>query len=265
MKNFLIGIIIGIGKIMPGVSGAMLAIAFNVYENLLNAVANFCKNIKKNSVFLFPFIIGICFSIVFFSNIIKYCLEHFYLYTMALFIGLMIGAMYNYIKEIEIKFKLKNMIVLLLSFIFIFLLPIILKSNIKLNGSNNFLYLFFMGFLDAFATIVPGVSATALLLIFGSYNMIISCFANLLNVDSMITLFPFFIGFIFGIIVLTKIMSYLYSNKKDIITSSITGFSISSILLLIFEFAKKISININLLIILIVTIMGIKIGSILDG
>ena len=43
---FLKGIIVGIGKIIPGVSGSMLAISMGIYEKLLNSINNFFSDIK---------------------------------------------------------------------------------------------------------------------------------------------------------------------------------------------------------------------------
>lgn len=49
MKNLLKGFIIGIGKIIPGVSGAMLAITMGVYDKSIYYINNFKSN-KKESV-----------------------------------------------------------------------------------------------------------------------------------------------------------------------------------------------------------------------
>ena len=55
MLLFMKGFVVGIGKIIPGVSGAMLAINFKVYEKLLDAVTNFFGNWKDNLIFLLKF------------------------------------------------------------------------------------------------------------------------------------------------------------------------------------------------------------------
>ena len=86
------GIIIGIGKIIPGVSGSMLAVSMGLYENLIYSVNNFFDNPKKNFFFLTKLAIGVLIGIVLFSNIIKYFLEEYYIYTMTLFIGLILGG-----------------------------------------------------------------------------------------------------------------------------------------------------------------------------
>ena len=46
---FLKGIIIGIGKIIPGVSGSMLAISMGIYDKAIEYICNF-KNNKKESI-----------------------------------------------------------------------------------------------------------------------------------------------------------------------------------------------------------------------
>ena len=46
MINFIKGFIIGIGKIIPGVSGAMLATIMGVYDKAIFYICNFKNNIK---------------------------------------------------------------------------------------------------------------------------------------------------------------------------------------------------------------------------
>ena len=46
IKLILKGFLIGIGKIIPGFSGALLAISFNVYDKLINSITNFFSNKK---------------------------------------------------------------------------------------------------------------------------------------------------------------------------------------------------------------------------
>ena len=45
---FLKGFIIGLGKVIPGVSGSLLAISLGVYEKSLHAIQNLWKE-KRNS------------------------------------------------------------------------------------------------------------------------------------------------------------------------------------------------------------------------
>ena len=69
-KGFLQGILIGAGAILPGISSGVLCVIFGIYENLLNCVLNFFKNIKENFKYLFPIGLGSLIGIVLFGNIL---------------------------------------------------------------------------------------------------------------------------------------------------------------------------------------------------
>ena len=88
MINFIKGFIIGIGKIIPGVSGAMLATIMGVYDKAIFYICNFKNNIKAAIKYLFPIGIGVIVSIILFSKIISLCLDKYYVITMLFFIGL---------------------------------------------------------------------------------------------------------------------------------------------------------------------------------
>ena len=95
MNNIILiikGLIIGFAKIIPGVSGAILAISMGVYDKGINAITCFFKDIKENSRFLFFIGIGIFISMIIGSNIVYYLLDNYYLITMLFFLGLIFGS-----------------------------------------------------------------------------------------------------------------------------------------------------------------------------
>ena len=128
IKDILIGFIIGLGKIIPGVSGSVLAITLGVYERLIKAINNIFKDIN-NIYYLSKIGIGIIISIVFFSRIITYLLSNYYTYTIFVFVGLILGSM----KEITINTKLKYWYLTLLSFFII-----VLFGLISINNGTNY-------------------------------------------------------------------------------------------------------------------------------
>ena len=127
IKDILIGFVIGLGKIIPGVSGSVLAITLGVYERLIKAINNIFKDIN-NIYYLSKIGIGIIISIVFFSRIITYLLSNYYTYTIFVFVGLILGSM----KEITINTKLKYWYLTLLSFFII-----VLFGLININSGTN--------------------------------------------------------------------------------------------------------------------------------
>ena len=74
LKLILQGFVIGIGKIIPGVSGAMFAMMFGVYEKALDIISHLKTKLFKNLKFMFLLGISILLAIILGSNIIKKCL-----------------------------------------------------------------------------------------------------------------------------------------------------------------------------------------------
>lgn len=246
MKLILKGFIIGIGKIIPGVSGALLAITLGVYEKAVKSIGTFFKDPINNFKFLFPLGIGVVLSIPLTSKFILYLLDNFYIQVMLLFIGLITGGIIPMFSKINIKnIKISNYIVMFLSFIFVLSLSFI-GDNLFLYEVNNSLlksliYLL-IGFIDAATMIIPGISGTAVMMLLGLYDMLLNLLSSLNNINSIINnlnlIIPYIIGIILTIIILSKMMSYLFENKSDTIYSSIIGFSISSVLILFIDLFK---------------------------
>ena len=53
-KSFILGIFLGLGVIIPGISGSTIAIIFGLYAQLLFAFGNILKKFKKCVRFLLP-------------------------------------------------------------------------------------------------------------------------------------------------------------------------------------------------------------------
>lgn len=263
------GIIIGAGKIIPGVSGGMLAITLNIYDKGIKAISEFFKDIKNNLTFLCTIGIGILISIISVSKVIKYTLDYYYLPTMLLFIGLIIGGIPSIIKEVKSEKSLKNIIIMLIPFVLVFILSITSTLfNSGVEKEVSFIPLILMGVVDAITMIIPGISGTAILMMFGYYDIVITSFSALTNFSllssNLKVLIPFGIGLLLGTIVLTKIINYFLEKHRISSYYAIIGFSLSSVLLLLAETLKN-SYNIGeILVSLILLIIGYFISRKLD-
>jgi len=228
------GIIIGIGKIIPGVSGSMLAISMGIYQKMIDSVNNFFKDLKSNFLFLLKIGIGVLLSIVFLSNIILKCLDKYYIITMFLFIGMIIGSFGDIKKEINIR---NNKIIFITIFLTLLFGLININKDINIESSYlNFFYFILVGFIDALTMVIPGISGTATLMMIGAYNKLMETFSNLLNINyiysSFMIMLPFAIGLVIGIIFTVKLINYLLKRHKDNTYSAIMGFGISTIVIM---------------------------------
>ena len=264
MKNLFKGMIIGIGKIIPGVSGALLAILMGVYDKSIDYIINFRKNIKEGIKYLFPLGIGIIISIIIFSKIINYTLNNYYLYTMMLFIGLIIGS----IPEIINKIEKKDNYLILISFIIFFLLSISSINNTYVIKNNymDIVIFFISGLLEAIGTVVPGISSAAMLMIVGTYNEVIAITSNIININIIFQnikiIIPFIIGLVVGLLITIKIINYLFNKYNNKVYSFILGILLSSIILLIIQTFKFQITLIKLILGIIFMLVGIFISTI---
>ena len=238
---FFKGFIVGIGKIIPGVSGAMLAISLGVYDKGLDAVGNFFKDIKKNTIFLLVAGFGVLLAISSFSNLIFIALKKYYLATMLLFCGVIAGT----IPELGVKLQesKKPYYYLFSAISFLFLVSFVkLMSFIWLPTSNLYFYYFLMGIMEAISIILPGISGTALLLNFGCYENIIGAIGKVLllkiSVVEVSILLPFTVGLIAGIFFLAKILSNLLKRYTTIFNFIIIGNVVASLILMLLETLK---------------------------
>lgn len=256
MLNFFKGFIIGIGKIIPGVSGAMLAAIMGVYDKALYYICNFRKNIKESIKYLSPIAVGILLSIILFSKVISICLDKYYVITMFFFIGLVMGGLPFIINKVNKK----DYYISITSFLIFFFLSIFNINN-NYTTQNNFIDIIIYilsGLLEAIGTIVPGVSSAALLMIVGTYDQIVYSIGNITNIKLIIT---FSISTIIFILLLMKIVEYLFRKYNNKMYSFVLGVLSSSIILLIIQvFKNKVSI-ITLSISLIFMVLGIIIAN----
>ena len=259
------GIIVGIAKIIPGLSGAILMISFNIYDRAIDAITNFFSDIKNNLLFIINFGIGVGIGIICFSNIIYYLINNYYIYTTSIFVGLIMGGIPVISKNID-KSKI-GYLILIISFMLMIILSI---SSINNNYviKNNFMDIIvftFSGIIEAIGTVIPGISSTALLMIIGIYNKYIYILSNMYNISSVINniyfIIPFGIGLLVGLISISLLINYLFKNYKEYTFSFIMGICLASIVLLIIKILFNITsiymIFICLLLMVVGNIMGI--------
>lgn len=264
VKLFIQGFIVGIGKIIPGVSGAMFAMMFGIYEKALDIISDLRTKLMKNLKYMLILATSIGLAIIFGSSIIKKCLENYYLPTMLLFIGMMVGGIKPLMRNVKgRKLDTRSLVSAIIVVTILFLISLIdgvEKTEVLEKTPLVFIILIFAGFLDAFATVVPGICGTALLMILGYYNTVIGALSDLFNFSNLGTnlfiLIPFGIGLFSGVFLISKLINYLFKNYKTETYYSIIGFALMSIVLLILEVLEKTYVMNEIIIALVLFVIG---------
>lgn len=217
------GFIIGIAKIMPGVSGAILSISFGIYERILYIVSHPFKIKFEDLKFLFFLLIGALFGIVLLCDALKWCLDNYYFFTMSIFIGLIIGGFSEITCEIK-DFKLSYLFLFIMSFCLVSFITSLDSSN----GSSN--HYFLMGSIESLTTIIPGISGTAIFMALGWYESLLGTIKSVLTFSSNWNVsFGFLSGFIISTILLSWIITYAFKKYKCESYVCVLGFMCASI------------------------------------
>ena len=238
LQNFIYGIIIGIGFIIPGVSGGVLATILGIYDKIIDRLINFSKDIKNNTFYLAPLFLGILGSILLFSKLILYLLDNKLYFISYVFIGLILGGLPLILKKAKLKkMKLSNIIVFLITFGVIMSFTFIKGDSFTVNlQSLNIIKevgLFLVGMVAAATMVIPGISGSFVLMLLGYYKPIINTISNLTNFKeifhNLLILVPFGFGVIIGIVLIAKLIEFLLNKYENLTYSAILGFIVASI------------------------------------
>lgn len=235
--SVLVGAFIGLSVIVPGISGSTIAIIMKVYDKLMYAFANIFKKFKSCFLFLIPILVGIGAGFGAGFVLVKLLIERFPFITICFFVGLMIGTFPLLFKEIKgEKITTKRTFLFFLGIIVplaITVLSIFVSGNNTLLDIQPWHYVMFLGIgvLISITQLIPGLSATVLLMIFGYYTALIGGIGRELfsNVKLIFIYVVLVIGFIIGTLIFSKGINKLLDKQKIPFYFVICGLSVSSV------------------------------------
>ncbi|MBE5741017.1 MAG: DUF368 domain-containing protein [Clostridiales bacterium] len=239
LKAVILGFLIGLAVILPGISGATLAIIFGLYSKMIYSFGNIFKQFKKCFLFLLPIGIGIVIGVAVGFFFVREVFEAQPFIVICLFAGLMIGSFPAVKDEIKgVKWNTKRIILFALGI----LIPIsvgIVSIFIQTASSAPIIatpmlmvFYFVLGGVVSITQIIPGLSCSALLMAFGQFGAILaSIHFDYLKANPLVivTLLLLVIGFLIGLVVFSKLLNKLFEKKRDDTFTMIVGLSLGSI------------------------------------
>lgn len=243
----LLGAFIGLAVIVPGVSGSTVAIIFGMYASLLYAIGNIFNDFKRCLLFLIPIGIGAAAGFLGGFLIIQRIFGEYMFTVVCLFAGLMIGAVPALTAEISGEKRGNEPVTF--SRIALLCLGVAIPlavgaASIMLGsasvGSDSFTafpaYLFLvyipLGAVVSATQIIPGLSATAILMACGQFKPIL----NSLHLDYILenpAVLGLYMciggGFLVGIVIISRIFSKILENHRISAFFLVVGLSFGSI------------------------------------
>lgn len=226
MKNFLKGIIVGIGGVSPGLSGSVLLIIFGLYRETLDALGSFFKNIRKNIRFLLPLVLGMFTGVLLFSKMINFFINQYEMPTLFCFLGLILGTLPMIWKEVKkegfsTQYYVYIAVALVLGICFFKLNPNIFPQV----TDPTILQAIFLGVAVAATAIIPGIDPAVFLSTLGLYRAYVAALADF----DLAILLPMLIGLGVGAVVISFGMSTLFKRFYTATYSVIFGIFLSMI------------------------------------
>tara|TARA_Y100001935_G_scaffold255367_1_gene267988 strand:+ start:5249 stop:6040 length:792 start_codon:yes stop_codon:yes gene_type:complete len=221
------GMLIGIANIIPGVSGATLAVITNQYQRLITNVATL-TSLKFNRVewgYLTSIGLAAVGGIYVFSWPLDYGLTHFNAVTLLFIIGLVLGSLEMVqLTTHQRSRKCRYISGWSLGGLVLVLAIGWLPTTGGIEWNNTVLY-GLSGAVAMMAMLIPGVSGSMILVLLGTYTEVV----QLIKSFDMIAMFPFALGAAIGGGATIKGIQWLIYTHAPQFESFILGAVIGSV------------------------------------
>ena len=244
--NFIRGFCMSLADSVPGVSGGTIAFILGFYDDFVNALNNMISNDKINRINALKFlskigigwIVGFILSVLFITNIFE---KNIYEIS-CLFLGFIISSIPLIVKS-EMKTLSNNKINIGFLIIGIIIVVAITYFNPVASSGQSFsikydnlniifiAYIFTSGMIAISAMVLPGISGSTILLIFGLYVPILNGVKQILklNFEYLLGILIFGCGVLLGVLLTVRAVRYLLRNFRSKTIYCIIGLMIGSI------------------------------------
>lgn len=249
LKRFIAGVVLGIGAILPGVSGGIMAVAMGLYRKMIDSIYTFFKAPKKNGLFLLPLAIGAAAGLLGVSLFLEPMMERYQTQMMYLFIGLVAGGIPGLWREgvQGSGFKWRYLIFTVIGVGIIFGMSGLTKAaGGDITLPFNFWTAMLCGGVISLGTVIPGMSTSFILMFLGIYEPMLQAL-NRFEVGMLL-------GALLGIVIvagaLIKFVRMLFDKFPNQAYFAVLGFLSASVILIFpgFEWSLMQILNIVLLV-----------------
>lgn len=223
------GILIGIGAVLPGVSGGVLCVIFGLYKTIMEFLAEPFRNLKTHLPRLFPVILGVGIGFLGIANILSVLLEKYPAPSICLFVGLIGGMLPALFRDAGAQgHGTAAYVAMYVSMISIFLI-LVLWEVFYVELEPGFVWYLFCGFCLALSVIAPGMSFSTLLMPLGLYEPFVSGIGSL----DMAVLIPGGIGGLATVVLFSKVVNTLFDKHYAVAYHAIVGIVIAATVMIV--------------------------------
>lgn len=240
--NMFNGFCMALADSVPGVSGGTIAFLLGFYDKFINSLDDFFRGTlkQKKSALTFLIKLGIGWVIGFLASAtVLSTLFTTKIYSMSsLFIGFIVAAIPLIIKQEldSFKGKYRNIIFAVLGALLVIGITLLNGNtllSVDINNPNVFTYIYVLvaASIAITAMVLPGISGSTLLLVFGLYIPIMNFIKELLkfNFSVLPILIVFGIGILLGIVFFVRLLRIGLKKYRSQICYTIIGMMVASL------------------------------------
>lgn len=223
------GALIGLGAVLPGISGGVLCVIFGIYKPVMELLADPIRNFKTHVPRLLPVIFGGAIGFLGIAKLLAVVLERYPAPSVCLFVGLITGMLPALIKEAGQQGVTKaSYISMYIAMFLVFGLLVGLKI-FSIELAPDFGWYVFCGFCLALSVIAPGMSFSTLLMPLGLYEPFVEGIGNL----DLAVLLPGGIGALATVVLFSKAVNLLFHRYYSVAFHAIVGVVLAATIMII--------------------------------
>ncbi|MCL2415847.1 MAG: DUF368 domain-containing protein [Defluviitaleaceae bacterium] len=254
--NLIKGALIGLGLVLPGLSGSIFAVVVGLYDDIIIAVNTLRRDLKKNIKFLLPILIGIAIGILASASATVYVIENFPFQSYAFFIGLVLGSLpkiYGKIAKGRKNYKLYPIAVFgfFVILIMAFFSPDSSETAVAMHaieGIGDAATILLAGVISCFFMTIPGMSGSVMLMLLGHFGTVYGAVSNFVDVGIMMVrgqpgviseglaslgiIVMFSVGALAGIVAAARIIGFLIERYEIAVYFGVTGLIVGAVVVL---------------------------------
>ena len=173
------GSLIGLGAVLPGISGGVLCVVFGIYKSIMELLADPFHKFKTHVPKLLPVIVGAVIGFLGIANVLSILLEKYPAPSVCLFVGLIGGMLPSLFREAGEQGRNKaSWVSMVIAAVVVFALLTALQV-FSVEITPNFLWYVFCGACLALSIIAPGLCFSTLLMPVGLYEPFVAGIGHL--------------------------------------------------------------------------------------
>lgn len=230
LRNLLCGALIGAGAILPGVSGGVLAVVFDIYRPFMEVLTHPRTALPKYWKWLPPLGIGWCVGFLGFAKGIALAIDSSNTVTTWLFIGLIVGTVPSLFREAGKEGRSTASWVSLLVCAFAVFAGLFYVSRIAcISVEPNIWWYNFCGVLWGMGIVIPGMTSSSVMMALDLYQPMLKGLADL----DLLVLSTSLPGMFLTIFLLARLVTWFFRRYYSVAFHGIFGIVLASTLVII--------------------------------